>query len=339
MLKLLRRKSFRKSKDFNSSEHSCRGGRESGQAGGGQCGQYSVRERRQSGAGQQQQQSLQSLGRPASRAHRYSSLSGSPGQEAVQAGDTVPQLLQYARPPENLASPVRESVSQLDTRAAGQDSTVQYSPTDAAVQKLFFEAFINNNRKSSRSAGETGRGGEATAAGAGQSSRAAGQRGSQQDHVDSNQNKTSVGRRGVISVLRQSFRRSKKATGRRAAPSPDPVVVSTVRTLRTLTPSRASIVSRASQASRASISDQSQAHSLAHSSASIQQPSTACPSLPGTVTRPTPRPVLGIRNFFLFLTVFEREFLEFFSARLGQLRSEQLTVRKVTSVALPFHCM
>ena len=79
MLKLLRRKSFRKSKDLNS-ENSVSG------RGGGQCGQYSVRERRRSGSRVSSSHSLTGTGgqAPASasldrehvrRYSRYSSLS------------------------------------------------------------------------------------------------------------------------------------------------------------------------------------------------------------------------------------------------------------------------
>ena len=111
MLKLLRRKSFRKSKDLNS---------ESGWRGSaGRSGQYSVssseRQRRSSGLQSthslsQTENNYNSLDRSASgQQHsrdnvrtlrsRYSSLSN------TNSEDNPPEILQYARPPENVASP------------------------------------------------------------------------------------------------------------------------------------------------------------------------------------------------------------------------------------------
>ena len=169
MLKLLRRKSFRKSKDLNT-EHSLAVRRPGGPGTGSTSGQYSVRQterqrqRRHSGLqstaslnqSQETARDSGSLDRAEARARsrdnvrnlrsRYSSLSNS-----VSASETEPQppeILQYARPPENLASPVRESNGYL-----AETSPVSLNPgPETTVQKLFFDSVVNGNistRKSS----------------------------------------------------------------------------------------------------------------------------------------------------------------------------------------------
>ena len=128
MLKLLRRKSFRKSKDLNT-EHSFAARRTAGPGTGSTSGQYSVRqtERQRRDSGLQSSVSLNqsqeardrvrensgSLDRRQSRDNvrnlrsRYSSLSNT--VSTAESDPQPPEILQYARPPENLASPVRES--------------------------------------------------------------------------------------------------------------------------------------------------------------------------------------------------------------------------------------
>ena len=162
MLKLLRRKSFRKSKDLNT-EHSFAARRTGGPGPGATNGQYSVRqtERQRRDSGLQSSVSLNqsqeardrvkensgSLDRRQSRDNvrnlRYSSLASN--AESAQP----PEILQYARPPENLASPVRESNGYL-----AESSPVSLNPgIETTVQKLFFDSVVNGNisRKSSAS--------------------------------------------------------------------------------------------------------------------------------------------------------------------------------------------
>ena len=163
MLKLLRRKSFRKSKDLNT-EHSFAARRTGGPGPGATNGQYSVRqtqERQRRDSGLQSSVSLNqsqeardrvrensgSLDRRQSRDNvrnlRYSSLASN--AESAQP----PEILQYARPPENLASPVRESNGYL-----AESSPVSLHPgIETSVQKLFFDSVVNGNisRKSSAS--------------------------------------------------------------------------------------------------------------------------------------------------------------------------------------------
>ena len=322
MLKLLRRKSFRKSKDLNS-ENSVSG------RGGGQCGQYSVRERRRSGSRVSSSHSLTGTGgqAPASasldrehvrRYSRYSSLSNTVSEEP---SDQPPEILQYARPPENLSSPVRESNGYLPTTDSYPVS--QHPGCETTVQKLFFDSVVNGNNlnrkpnvitKSSTtfeadSAVGHKEASEARPAAVIVRESLVGGAPPVQPHPyirRSSNNNTSVtnnnkpgfsvhknvddsnktGRRSVMTVLRQSFRKNKKdrptvvarnthnsSKVRKASdPSHQPqppaavsksvsvedhskVCVASVRASRTLTPSRASIVSRTSLASRSSLAD------------------------------------------------------------------------------------
>ena len=167
MLKLLRRKSFRKSKDLNT-EHSFAARRTAGPGTGSTSGQYSVRqtERQRRDSGLQSSVSLNqsqeardrvrensgSLDRRQSRDNvrnlrsRYSSLSNT--VSTAESDPQPPEILQYARPPENLASPVRESNGYL-----AESSPVSLNPgVETTVQKLFFDSVVNGNistRKSS----------------------------------------------------------------------------------------------------------------------------------------------------------------------------------------------
>ena len=344
MLKLLRRKSFRKSKDLNS-ENSFTNRNPSGQ-----CGQYSVRERGHSaaqsthslsghqGQGQERQENYHSLDRRNNRDNqsvktaRYSSLSNAIGDESP------PEIIQYARPPENLTSPVRESNGYLPDSLTASPAISPNPSCDPTVQKLFFDTVINGNvkRKSSLSSRssilesdtqEPVRGQEATKkpslSGESQEAKKSisentrkssvsaahpelsrknsggthsySRRGSgvgtkleysEKQNVDNNQNRTGskLGRRSVMTVLRQSFRKSKKdrpkslsstspappskVSSTPSCPNPptqasDPlssenysgISVASVKTVRTLTPSRASIVSKTSQASKSSLSE------------------------------------------------------------------------------------
>jgi len=347
MLKLLRRKSFRKSKDLNS-ENSFTNRNPSGQ-----CGQYSVRDRGHSAAqsthslsghqGQERerQENYHSLDRRNNRDNqnvktaRYSSLSNTIGDESP------PEIIQYARPPENLTSPVRESNGILHESLTTSPAISPHPSCDPAVQKLFFDTVINGNvkRKSSVSskssilesdAQEPVRGQEATRksslAGDSQEAKKSisentrkssathpeltrknsaphsySRRGSGvgtkleysgKQNVDNNRNRTGskLGRRSVMTVLRQSFRRSKKDRPKSLISTPvapptllltqnkvnspssnipnisqtsdsssfdnySSISVASVKTVRTLTPSRASIVSKTSQASKGSLSE------------------------------------------------------------------------------------
>jgi len=365
MLKLLRRKSFRKSKDLNS-ENSFTNRNPSGQ-----CGQYSVRERGHSaaqsthslsghqGQGQERQENYHSLDRRNNRDNqnvktaRYSSLSNAIGDESP------PEIIQYARPPENLTSPVRESNGYLPESLTASPAISPNPSCDPTVQKLFFDTVINGNvkRKSSLSSrssilesdsqepvrgqeatkksslsGESQEGKKSISENSRKSSASAAhpelsrknsvgthsysRRGSgvttkleysEKQNVDNNQNRTGskLGRRSVMTVLRQSFRRSKKDRPKSlhstspAAPlkvssspsSPNPpntptqtseplsaenysgISVASVKTVRTLTPSRASIVSKTSQASKSSLSEKeaSDQNSSPHHRSSFRQ--------------------------------------------------------------------
>ena len=111
MLKLLRRKSFRKSKEFNPSSRASNLNSSSGSVVSGAGGQYFARSRphRRSRTSINPNPELagvssqNSLDRKSIGSHRYSSVNlGSP----VPA----PEIIQYSRPPENLTSPVRDSI-------------------------------------------------------------------------------------------------------------------------------------------------------------------------------------------------------------------------------------
>jgi hypothetical protein len=249
---------------------------------------------------------------------RYTSVAAALGAEEVHP----PEILQYARPPENLTSPVRESNGYLSPESL----TLSPEPgTDAAIQKLFFDSIVNGNvnRRVSRSSvnadcesgevvsspeGES-RPTSRRASSGGRRSASTSDRGRPQPGLVRKTSRTSngstgrnvadsenneavgkLGRKSVLAVLRQSFRRSKKerpavavrktsqapANASRpslfTSPSSTSVVVKTsvtppdihgsressrrfdyssisvasVRTGRTLTPSRASIVSKGS---------------------------------------------------------------------------------------------
>lgn len=106
MLKLLRRKSFRKSKEFKpSSRTTLNSSSGSVSASAATAGQYYLTSRPHRRHTSKDQASQNSLDRKSISSHRYSSANlGSP----VPA----PELIQYSRPPENLTSPVRESLDQ-----------------------------------------------------------------------------------------------------------------------------------------------------------------------------------------------------------------------------------
>ena len=158
MLKLLRRKSFRKSKDLNSESGSRGSAVRSGAAysGGGQYSVSSVRQRRRSSSGLQSTHSLSQTtsdnnynsldrscsGQQSSRENvrtnlrsRYSSLSNTASE------DNPPEILQYARPPENLASPVRESNSYLPESVVSSKQECE-----TTIQKLFFHSVVNGGK-------------------------------------------------------------------------------------------------------------------------------------------------------------------------------------------------
>ena len=108
MLKLLRRKSFRKSKEFNPSSRQSNLNSSSGSVVSGAGGQYFAnrphrRSRTSINPNPEAGVSQNSLDRKSIGSHRYSSVNlGSP----VPA----PEIIQYSRPPENLTSPVRDSI-------------------------------------------------------------------------------------------------------------------------------------------------------------------------------------------------------------------------------------
>ena len=307
MLKLLRRKSFRKSKDLNS-ESGSRGSavRSSGQysvASGGQRrrsssglqsthslsqpvdNNYNSLDRSGPGSGQQQRHSRDNVRTARSR---YSSLSNT----ASNSEDNPPEILQYARPPENLASPVRESNSYLPESVVASKQDVE-----TTIQKLFFDSVVNggkvgnsgegknsadqrsrsearrsvivrenparrrsssnNNNNNNSSSNSTGTSSPANNTSTTTPSTTPAEKVNQQQ----SESESKAGRRSVLSVLRQSFRKSKKERPRvTARPEPSArqvsacslvedqkastVSVASVRAGRTLSPSRASLVSR-----------------------------------------------------------------------------------------------
>ena len=106
MLKLLRRKSFRKSKEFKPGSKSTLNSSSGSVSNAG--GQYYIRPQRRSKVSHNTDTSQNSLDRKSIGSHRYSSVNlGSP----VPA----PEIVQYSRPPENLTSPVRESLERPPT--------------------------------------------------------------------------------------------------------------------------------------------------------------------------------------------------------------------------------
>ena len=343
MLKLLRRKSFRKSKDLTPSVEnslSCRNPRGSQSVSGqyrersGQAGQstHSLVDKQQGATGTGQFHSLdrRAGSRESKTSGRYTSVSAALGTDSVNP----PEILQYARPPENLTSPVRESNGYLP------ETSLTISPEpgfDSTVQKLFLDSVVNGHvqrqrnsrtsvtdadcfeqhvtgspegdihpgvtRKSSSPGRKVSGGSERLGRPASASSNQSGllvRKTSQRSNGSGGrgQNETKPGRKSVMAVLRQSFRRSKKerpaVTARAPAshlptnsaskaptlsncPSTTSVVktsvtptdvslsresskrfdystisVASVRTGRTLTPSRVSIVSRGSIGSRTS---------------------------------------------------------------------------------------
>ena len=309
MLKLLRRKSFRKSKDLNS-ESGWRGSaaRSGAYSGGGQYSVSSVRQRRRSSSGLQSTPSLSptdnnyaSLDRPgcgSGQQHsgdnvrvlrsRYSSLSN------TNSEDNPPEILQYARPPENLASPVRESNSYLP-----ESVVTSKQDCETTIQKLFFDSVVNGGKD--RDGGERQNSAEQRSRsearrsvivreslqGAPARRRSSSNNNNNNNTIANNispnntsstsnttpsnkvnqhqpESESKAGRRSsVLSVLRQSFRKSKKERPRVTArpesttarqvsacslveDQTSSVSVASVRAGRTLTPSRASIVSRTS---------------------------------------------------------------------------------------------
>lgn len=234
---------------------------------------------------------------------RYTSISTALGSE--EAGP--PEILVYKRPPENLTSPVRESNGYLP-----EDTSLTLSPEPGSVQRLFLDSVLQSSRsrsrssrcseqevtsspeqehrpgsrRFSRSSQEGGRRSSSSTAnqlvrkssrnGGGVVGVGGGGVGSTARHAGESR---SVGggrgaRRSVMTVLRQSFRRSKKDKPAPAVARPglqqslsvtppnhspgqessrfdySSISVASVRTGRTLTPSRASIVSRGSLGSR-----------------------------------------------------------------------------------------
>ena len=307
MLKLLRRKSFRKSKDLNSESGSRGTAVRSGAAysGGGQYSVSSVRQRRRSSSGLQSTPSLSQTdnnynsldrsgcGQQHSRDNvrtlrsRYSSLSN------TNSEDNPPEILQYARPPENLASPVRESNSYLP-----ESVVTSKQECETTIQKLFFDSVVNGgkdrdsagqrqNSADQRSRSEARRsvivreslqGAPArrrsssnnnnnnittrTSISPNNSSTTSSTIAANKVNQDQAEPECKVGRRSVLTVLRQSFRKSKKERPRVTArpessarqvsacslveDQTSTISVASVRAGRTLTPSRASIVSRSS---------------------------------------------------------------------------------------------
>ena len=345
MLKLLRRKSFRKSKDLTPSVEnslSCRNPRGTQSVSGqyrertGQAGQstHSLVDRQQGASGTGQFHSLdrRAGSRESKTSGRYTSVSAALGADSVNP----PEILQYARPPENLTSPVRESNGYLP------ETSLTISPEpgfDTTVQKLFLDSVVNGNiqrqqrhsrtsvtdaecsdqvtsspegdfrpgvtrklsspgRKVSAGSERLGRPASASSNQSGLLVRKTSQRSNGSGGRSQNEATSKPGRKSVMAVLRQSFRRSKKerpsVTARAPAshlptnpasktptlsncPSTSSVVktsvtptdvslsresskrfdystisVASVRTGRTLTPSRVSIVSRGSVGSRTS---------------------------------------------------------------------------------------
>ena len=229
-------------------------------------GQYVVRERRRSSSGLQSTLSLSqsnSLERRQSRDNvrilrsRYSSLSNTTSE------DNPPEIIQYARPPENLASPVRESNSYLP------ESVVKSKQEcETTIQKLFFDSVVKSGGSQQRSRSEARRSVRGREGSERDSSRTYSRRSSSNTTTAPSSQDTAAtskaGRRSVLTVLRQSFRKPKKerapaslvtSRARQASQTSvedqTSVSVASVRTVRTLTPSRASIVSRTSKTSLA----------------------------------------------------------------------------------------
>ena len=342
MLKLLRRKSFRKSKDLNSETNSFAAHRTVG-PGDQQCGQYSVRHRQRqrrsssaSGAGlhyscENKENNSNSLDRryrhTADDEVNFRPLPKSSSVSSSYSEHPVPEIIQYSRPPENLSSPVRQSNTLLATHT--ESNQINFNPgCETTLQKLFFDTVVNEQRANiTVDSVET--------SGTDQSPREINRKNTDKNGSQSNnhlktesvivkegvtggvssvqphpyvrrssnnivnkpsdkvvngapnaaQNKS--GRKSVMTVLRQSFRKSKKdrpvITPKNSTPqnrtvsnhniSPrhtrrssiashrsgsiddhSRVSVASVRASRTLTPSRVSIVSRTSLASRTSVS-------------------------------------------------------------------------------------
>lgn len=183
MLKLLRRKSFRKSKDFkivnSGSSHSAFSGTSSGKNQRDQSNHHNFQN--DNGLAEDgghyrstsnSQYSFNSWDRrsQASGPYRYSSIS-----THTVGIESPPEILQYARPPENLTSPLRESSGVL------QDSLVPSPGLQKKIQEesqQFYDSEVRRRRGSPTSSS-----GHRTPA------------------------KKSASGGGVISALRQSFRR------------------------------------------------------------------------------------------------------------------------------------
>ena len=286
MLKLIRRKSFRKSRDLNSEESRPRAAVNS--AGGGQ---YSVREGRSSSRLHSTislaDNSLdRQLGKTRSR---YSSL-------ANNVSDQPPEIIQYSRPPERRLS------NGVLTDSTPATTNINPSPgCETTVQKLFFDSVLNGQtpaaggavRKSCENVKRVKsvekselspttsvivreisspvvqdqshpyirRSSVSRTSNINNNNNKPDTQQQQQQNVDDDRKKT--GRRSVMTVLRQSFRKSKKdrptVASRTSSANPEQVSqrrtssesqsrisVASVRTSRTPTASRASIVSRTS---------------------------------------------------------------------------------------------
>ncbi|XP_059087031.1 MAP/microtubule affinity-regulating kinase 3-like isoform X9 [Tigriopus californicus] len=183
MLKLLRRKSFRKSKDFKivngGSSHSAFSGTSSGKNQRDQSNHHNFQN--DNGLAEDgghyrstsnSQYSFNSWDRrsQASGPYRYSSIS-----THTVGIESPPEILQYARPPENLTSPLRESSGVL------QDSLVPSPGLQKKIQEesqQFYESEVSRRRGSPTS-----------------------------NSVHRTPGKKSASGGGVISALRQSFRR------------------------------------------------------------------------------------------------------------------------------------
>lgn len=182
MLKLLRRKSFRKSKDFKTSSPSA-GGNNPGNSASqevassshlvlGDQGQYTCKEI------DSRYNSWDRRSQTSYNPHRYYSISTN-----TLGCESPPEILQYARPPENLTSPVRESNGLL------QDSL---TPSPGLQKKVAKEA--RNLLRRSGGAGD----GSVTA----------------RIYHPRTESAGEPKRRSVISSLRQSFRKkNRKSTG------------------------------------------------------------------------------------------------------------------------------
>ena len=339
MLKLLRRKSFRKSKDLNS--ENCFTPRSST---GATSGQYSVSVQRQhrqrrsssglqvnlSGDHQDTSSSLDRRRQSEDGGGRLRSLSTKSVSASVSNSENPPEIIQYSRPPENLSSPVRHSNTLIHSPDSPNSLNVSYSPgCDTTLQKLFYESVVNDVSRRSSSSERTNTGvdlnpnpNDSNSSGsksqtdripASEVSRPSAtrtesviirdsvtgsastsqphpyiRRSSDYNNSDHNNhkhgdnknatNQNKSGRRSVMTVLRQSFRKSKKdrpvitpkstpshnrvsyysggvtspvrrssvASRTGSIDDQNKVSVASVRASRTLTPSRVSIVSRAS---------------------------------------------------------------------------------------------